>query len=96
MFKNMTIMGKISTIFVLLILVIVCSEVAAEERTECTYKVIQVFEDGVMVSEKKIRECEEITIETDKRFNPQTNLNDYITVRLIDSAILGALIHLAK
>ena len=83
----------LSAIF-LCLLAVQC--VAAEtQETECHYEVTQVFENGVMVSETKVRKCKEETKDSNK-FDPKHNFKDYVKVQLVDVGLLGVVIALAK
>jgi len=84
----------ILTVIFLCLLTVQC--VAAEsQETECHYEVTQVFEDGVMVSETKVRKCKEETKDSNK-FDPKHNFKDYVKVQLVDVGLLGVIITLAK
>lgn len=87
-------------LFMILSLIFLClltvQCVAAEtQETECHYEVTQVFENGVMVSETKVRKCKEETKNSNK-FDPNHNFGDYVKVQLVDAGLLGVIITLAK
>lgn len=85
----------ILTVIFLCLLTVQCVAAETTQETECHYEVTQVFEDGVMVSETKVRKCKEETKDSNK-FDPKHNFKDYVKVQLVDVGLLGVIITLAK
>lgn len=84
-------------IFLLLCLLAVPAYAAKdpEEYTECTYEVHQVFKDGVLVSETKVRKCKE-EVKNSNKFDPENKFGDYVKKRLVEYGFLALIIHSAK
>lgn len=97
MFKNLTPTGKVALMLCIVLgfLLFAFPADAQEAHTKCHYEVTQVFEDGKLVSETKIRKCKEETVDSN-RFDPSNNFGDYVKVKAVDLGMLGLLIHLAK
>jgi len=66
-----------------------------EQTTDCTYEVVQVFQDGVLVSETKTRKCKEQNT-TSTKFDPDNKLGDYIKKKAVDLGSLAILIEIIK
>jgi len=88
---------KLLTLLVIFSVIFVSKDASAEktQEVECHYEVTQVFEDGVMVSETKVRKCKEETNSSNK-FDPKHNFKDYVKVQLVDVGLLGVIISLTK
>ena len=66
-----------------------------EQTTDCTYEVVQVFENGVLITETKTRKCKEQNT-TSTKFDPDNKLGDYIKKKAVDLGSLAILIELVK
>jgi len=68
---------------------------AETEETECNYEVVQVWKDGVLVSETKTRRCKEESKNSTK-FDPENDFGDYVKKKAVDIIPVAIIIGLAK
>jgi hypothetical protein len=68
---------------------------AESEETECNYEVVQVWKDGVLVSETKTRRCKEESKNSTK-FDPENDFGDYVKKKAVDIIPVAIIIGLAK
>lgn len=68
---------------------------AETEETECNYEVVQVWKDGVLVSETKTRRCKEESKNSTK-FDPENDFGDYVKKKAVDIIPIAIIIGLAK
>lgn len=68
---------------------------AETEETECNYEVVQVWKDGVLVSETKTRRCKEESKNSTK-FDPENDFGDYVKKKAVDIIPIAVIIGLAK
>ena len=66
-----------------------------EQDTRCTYEVTQVFKDGELVSETKVRKCKEDIRETNK-WDPDNNFGDHVKKKLVEAGFIALVVEIAK
>ena len=93
----MTSSRKLFTFLIVAFSLLVAVSAGANEGTEseCHYEVTQVWENGVLVSETKVRRCTEETVNSTK-FDPDNNFGDYVKKKAVDHIPLAIIIALAK
>jgi exosome complex RNA-binding protein Csl4 len=90
--------------FICFLIILVCllfafDAVAAEPVSygpNCHFEITQTFENGVKISETKVRKCTETIEENKQRFDPQNRFGDYVKAKVVEVGLLGILIAISK
>jgi hypothetical protein len=62
----------------------------------CHFEVTQVFENGIKISETKVRKCVETIEENKQKFDPNNRFSDYVKAKVVEVGFLGLLIAISK
>jgi len=62
----------------------------------CHFEITQVFENGKMISENKVRKCTETIEENKQKFDPDNRFGDYVKAKVVEVGLLGILIAISK
>jgi len=85
---------------IIIVLVLFAFEANAKEPVSygpiCHYEVTQVFENGVKISENKIRKCTETIEEGKQKFDPDNRFGDYVKAKVVEVGLLGILVAISK
>jgi|TARA_R110000803_G_scaffold46198_13_gene97102 hypothetical protein len=91
---------KIIFTLIIIALALFACEANAKEPVSygpiCHYEVTQVFENGVMMSETKVRKCTETIEEGKQKFDPDNRFGDYVKAKVVEVGLLGLLIAISK